>query len=313
MPSGALLCLASAAAFGGMGILGTLAYDDGATVGTLLASRFVIAAALFWGLAALGGGWRALRALRRRDVAAALSLGGVYSVQAGCYFTALGRIDPGLLALLLYTFPSIVAVAAIATGRERAEARTGVALALGTAGLALVVAGAGAGALDPVGTALGLATAVVYSGYVLVTSGLASRVPPLVLSALVCTGAAATLTPAAAAAGDLHPGAVSPAGLVWLAAIAVVSTVAAVSLFFAGMARVGPTSASILSTAEPLTAVVLAGVVLGQALAPVQLAGAALVGGAVVVLARRGARRPSGASVIIRRPRPRPPTPRSAP
>jgi drug/metabolite transporter (DMT)-like permease len=47
MPStGALLCLASAAAFGAMGIFGKLAYDDGATVGTLLATRFVVVAAL---------------------------------------------------------------------------------------------------------------------------------------------------------------------------------------------------------------------------------------------------------------------------
>ena len=46
MPSaGVLLCLASAAAFGAMGIFGKLAYDEGATVGTLLATRFVLAAA----------------------------------------------------------------------------------------------------------------------------------------------------------------------------------------------------------------------------------------------------------------------------
>ena len=41
-------CLASAAAFGAMGIFGKLAYDEGATVGTLLATRFVLAAALLW-------------------------------------------------------------------------------------------------------------------------------------------------------------------------------------------------------------------------------------------------------------------------
>ena len=54
MPSpGALLCLASAAAFGAMGIFGKLAYEEGANVGTLLAARFVLAAALFWLVAAL--------------------------------------------------------------------------------------------------------------------------------------------------------------------------------------------------------------------------------------------------------------------
>ena len=48
------------------------------------------------------------------------------------------------------------------------------------------------------------------------------------------------------------PGAVSAAGFGWLAASRVVSTVAAVGLFFAGLRRVGPTAASILSTLEPV-------------------------------------------------------------
>ena len=103
----------------------------------------------------------------------------------------------------------------------------------------------------------------------------------------MCTGAATTLTLAAAATGDLHLGEVSPAGFGWLAGIAVVSTVGAVGLFFAGLRRVGPTTASILSTAEPLTTVLLAFLVFGESLAPVQLAGGALVLGAVLVLSAR--------------------------
>ena len=48
-----------------------------------------------------------------------------------------------------------------------------IALALASGGLALVVAGAGAGALDPLGVALGLGAAVVYSAYILVSDGVA--------------------------------------------------------------------------------------------------------------------------------------------
>ena len=66
--TGPLLCLASATAFGAMGIFGKLAYDEGASVATLLATRFVLAAALFWGILACTGGLRGLRALSRRDV-----------------------------------------------------------------------------------------------------------------------------------------------------------------------------------------------------------------------------------------------------
>jgi uncharacterized membrane protein len=191
MTPGALICLASAVAFGAMGIFGKLAYGEGATVGTLLAVRFVLAAALFWVLVAATGALREVRRLRRADVGAALALGAVgYSLQAGAYFTALRRLDASLLSLLLYTFPAMVTVAEIALGRERASARTGGALALASAGLALVLAGAGTGALDPLGAVLGLGAALVYTTYILSSARVAERVGPLVLSALVAVVAA---------------------------------------------------------------------------------------------------------------------------
>ena len=285
MRVGALVCLASAVAFGAMGIFGKLAYEHGATVGTLLAVRFVLAAALFWGLVLATGAGRHLRTLPRRDIGLAVGLGAVgYSAQAGAYFVALTRMDASLLSLLLYTFPAMVTVAAIALGRERASRRKTGALVLASGGLVLVLAGAGAGALDPLGVLLGIAAAVVYTTYILTSSGVAARVGPLLLSALVCTGAATTLTIATTVVGDLHPGNLTATGLGWVAAIAVVSTVGAVSLFFAGLNRVGPTTASILSTAEPLTTVLLAFLAFGESLGPVQLAGGGLVLGAVFVL-----------------------------
>ena len=218
MPStGTLLCLASAAAFGAMGIFGKLAYDDGATVSTLLAVRFALAAVLFWLFMAYSGRARALRALPRRDVAIALALGGIgYSAQAGAYFAALDRIDASLLALLVYTYPTIVTVAAIALGRERANRRTAAALVLASTGLVLVLAGAGGAELDPIGTGLGLAAAVVYSVYILTSEGVAARIGTLALSTLVCTGAATTLTLAGLALGDLNLGSVN-ACRAWLA------------------------------------------------------------------------------------------------
>ncbi|HEX5897026.1 MAG TPA: EamA family transporter [Thermoleophilaceae bacterium] len=284
--TGTLLCLASATAFGAMAVLGKLAYDDGATVGTLLAVRFLLAAALFWALVLADGAARELRALGGRDLGTGLALGACgYAIQAGCYFSALERIDASLLSLLLYTFPAMVAVAAFALGRERIDRRRLAALVLASGGLALVVAGAGAGTLDPLGAALGLAAAVVYTTYILVSEGIVARMGPRVLSALVCTGAAVSLTAGAAALGEFRPGEVTAAGWGWLACLAVVSTVAAVSLFFAGLRRVGPTSASILSTAEPVVTVLLAFLVFGELLGAVQLLGGVLVLGAVLMLA----------------------------
>jgi drug/metabolite transporter (DMT)-like permease len=285
MPAtGAILCLASAAAFGAMGIFGKLAYEEGATLGTLLATRFVLAAALFWLVLAFVKGASPLRAFTRRDLAIALALGALgYGAQAGGYFAALERVDASLLALLIYTFPVIVTVAAVALGREQANRRTAAALAVASSGLVLVLAGA-AGAVDPLGAALGLGAALVYSAYILSSEGIAGRVGPLALSTVVCTGAAVTMTLAGLARDDLDPAAVSAEGFLWLSSLAVISTVGAIVLFFAGLRRVGPSAASILSTLEPVVTVGLAFVVFSESLGPAQLAGGALVIAAVPIL-----------------------------
>ena len=60
----------------------------------------------------------------------------------------------------------------------------------------------------------------------------------------------------------------------------------------------GPTTASILATVEPLVTVVLAFLVFGETLGPVQIAGGALVVSAVVVL---NLRFPAGRSAPVRR------------
>ena len=277
-----LLCLASGAAFGAMAIFGKLAYGEGANVATLLAVRFTLAAALFWLLVLAAG---AARGIGRRDVVAGLALGGCgYALQAGCYFAALERIDASLLSLLLYTFPTLVAGAAVALGRERIDGRRLVALAFTSGGLALVVAGAGTGRLDPIGAALGLGAAVVYCAYILVSDGIVGRMRPDVLTALVCTGAAVPLTAGSALLGELRPAELTAAGWGWIACLAVVSTVAAISLFFAGLRRVGPTTASILAAVEPVVTVLLAFLVFGETLEAVQLVGGALVLAAVVTL-----------------------------
>ena len=158
MPARALLCLASAAAFGAMGIFGKLAYDEGATVGTLLATRFVLAAALLW---LLVGDARRCGRVSRRDVGIALALGAVgYGAQAGGYFAALERLDASLLSLLVYIFPVIVT-----RDRRRTRARARRAAAPPSPSRSRRPAScscsrAPRGALDPLGTLLGLGTAV---------------------------------------------------------------------------------------------------------------------------------------------------------
>ncbi|WP_205698466.1 DMT family transporter [Conexibacter sp. SYSU D00693] len=302
---GPVLCLLSAVAFGAMGVFGKLAYDEGATVGTLLSVRFVLAAALFWLLVAATGRMGAVRSAPRRVVLFGIGLGAVgYALQAGGFFAALERLDASLTALVLYTYPTLVTAGAIVLGRERASRRRVGALLLASTGVALVLLGAGSGRLDPLGVAFALGAAAVYATYILVSDGVVDAVDPLVLSAFVATGAAVTLTGASLVGGDFRPGALTGAGWGWIAGIAVVSTVIAINLFFAGLAQVGPSAAAIFSSLEPVTTVVLAALAFGEALTAVQLGGGALVLSAVVLLnlrRRRAAVPAAGAPPVAAR------------
>jgi drug/metabolite transporter (DMT)-like permease len=266
-----------------MAIFGKLAYRADVGVLALLNIRFVLAAALFWALAARQG----LSLPSRRIVLTGLGLGLFgYAAQAGGFFAALTRMDASLTSLLLYAYPALVAIGALALRRERASARRWFALGIASAGVFLVLAGGGIGALDGLGVALAFGAAFAYATYILVADTIAGDVDALVLSALVCTGAAVTFTLANLVSGGPDMG-FEPEGWLWIAGIVLVSTVAAITLFFEGLRRVGPSTASIASTVEPAVTVTLAFLVFGEHLAGLQLVGGALVLGAVVLLQAR--------------------------
>jgi drug/metabolite transporter (DMT)-like permease len=285
---GALFCLVSAAAFGTLGIFGKLASDAGANTATTLLVRFALAGAVFAVVLRVTGRWAALRQQPRRVVLTGLALGAFgYSLQSGLFFAAIERLDVSMVALLLYTYPAFVTVAAIVLGRVAPSLRAGVALTVASAGLVLVLLAGGGGDFEVVGALLALGAALTYTTYILVSDTVIGSIDPLALALLVLTGASASFTVVGVGTGSLELGLSGEAWL-WLVLIALVSTVIAVSCFFAGLRRVGPSEAAILSTFEPPVTVMLAFLVLGERLTVTQLAGGALVLAAVVLLQLRG-------------------------
>jgi len=261
-------------------VFGKLAYDAGVSVDALLLVRFGLAGVLLL-IVALARG--ALRNLPRRAVLTGLGMGVFgYAAQSGLYFSALARIDASLVALLLYLYPVLVMVGAIALRRERASRRRIGALAVALVGIGLVLSGAMTGRFDVLGVLLALGAPIVYTCYILVGDSLTTDVPPLALTALVCTGAFGTFLVLGLFRGtDLT---FAPIGWLWLAAVAMVSTVAAILFFFAGMGRVGPSVASILSIFEPVVTVVAAAIVFGEQLSAVQWFGGVLVLASVAIV-----------------------------
>src|SRR5258706_9205815 len=147
---GVALCLASAVGFGLMAILAKEAYAAGVDVTTALVRRFALAATAFWAIvAARRPAWPS-----RRVVAGGLALGAVgYALQAGLFFGALTHIDASLTSLLLYTYPALVFLAAVALRRERADRRRTGTLALASGGPPLRPPGGRAGRLEAGGSA----------------------------------------------------------------------------------------------------------------------------------------------------------------
>jgi drug/metabolite transporter (DMT)-like permease len=209
-------------------------------------------------------------------------LGGVgYVVESLCYFSALTRISAGLTALLLYLYPALVVLLSAVLLRHRPARLSIGCVVLATVGTALTIGPVAGG--QTVGVLLGLSAAASYALYIVLSATATAGVGPLSTSAVVMAACGVVYDALAVATGAALP---SSAGA-WaaLAGVTLLGTVVAVAAFFGALALLGPSDTAVLSTVEPVVSVAVAAVALGETLSPVQLAGGALVIGAVVVLA----------------------------
>jgi drug/metabolite transporter (DMT)-like permease len=274
----------SAAGYGFIGIFGKRAFAAGLAPGEFLTLRFAIASAALWAFMLVAR--RRDLAVTRRQLAACAALGVFgYALFTTLYFHALRGLSASLTSLILYTFPVIVTVAAWALFKEPIGWRR--ALALPVVGVGLVLLLSGDIAVTSWGAVgLALASALFYSAYILASSRLLRGLDSLVAGLYIMTAAAVALavvgcpTPAEVAALDASA---------WgsVLGIATISTLGPLVLFLRGLSKLSNAEASILSLVEPLTAVAAATVLLGERLSPLQLAGGALVLGALVLSSLR--------------------------
>jgi drug/metabolite transporter (DMT)-like permease len=277
---GFLCCIMAATAYSVTATFAKLAYAAGINVVTLLTTRYLIAALCFWVLIPRFGGGMPPRATIMRG----LLLGAVFQAgQTWLFGTALTRIDAALGILLLYAYPAMVTIGAVLIGRERLNGRRIVALIVATTGVVLVVSGSQHGAHDHVGILLALGAALVYTCTLLTGHAILRATPPLTLAGLVATGAAITFTATGLASGGLRFD-FAPWGWLPMIGLALCASVLATVANYSGITRVGPTVASILGTLEIPLGVILATVILGERLGPVQIVGGLLVLSAIVLL-----------------------------
>jgi drug/metabolite transporter (DMT)-like permease len=269
----------SALGFASMAVFARHAYASGVDTPTLLLLRFTIAGAILWVVFAA----RRARLPRGRSLAVLAGMGGIgYAGQSFSFFTALTLASAGLVTLLLYLYPALVAILSrLVLGHLLSRVQLG-AIAMALAGSALTIGWAVDG--SALGVFFALLAPAIYACYILTGSRLGADVTPTASAAVVVTAAAAVYGVAAAFRGARWPG--TAAGWLAVVAIAVLGTAMAIAFFLEGLARLGPVRASVYSTLEPVFTLVLAAAFLGERATPLGLAGGALILGAVLILAR---------------------------
>jgi drug/metabolite transporter (DMT)-like permease len=289
---GIALTIVSAFSFGSGPLFAKPVYAEGVGWHVLMAWRFLVGAGLAWGWVLFQPHLRAaVRRLRRRDIAVSIALGVLYTGNSATYFAGLETVSASLAALIVYVYPALVAVITLQVGRPLQGRRAWGALALALAGVALAVGNIDAATAPPlIGLVLIAASPVIYSVWIVLSARLSgegrtgvgadagARVDPLAAGAVMLSATAATYWISALALNQPVLPAQIPAGA-WfgLIGVGIVSTFIAVLAFYGGAHRIGAARASIVSTVEPIWTIVLASLLFGEALGPLQLVGGALI------------------------------------
>lgn len=275
------MCCVSALCFGLIGPIGLRAFEV-ASLPTVIGWRFFLAALVLW----------AVVAVQRRPVGHGRALwqpllmgAALYAPQSALNLVAVQLLPVGLTSLLLYTMPVMVVVVAMLSGREKPRPRIFLALVLAVGGVAVAVLGPSEKAISVLGVVLDLGSAVVYTVYYFAMASLPDRVDRLAATAWVCSGAALSYGLFGLPSGRLDLGP-SAEAFGWIVAMAVICTIAPITLLMVGIKSAGASNASVVSCLEPVTAVILGAAFFADPFGPPQWLGTAGVIAAVVILAR---------------------------
>ncbi len=281
---GYLYAAAAAVLWASSGVAAKVLFRSGITPLQLVQVRVTLSLAIL--AVAFGLFARRFLQVRVRDLPYFLVLGGiVLALVQFTYFLAISRIHVAAAILLQYMAPVLVAFFAVCFWRERPTWIKAVALVLALGGCYLVVEGYNLQLLqmNRVGVTAGLISAVSFASYTLLGERGMHRYPPWTV--LFYSLLFATLTWHVAS----QPFHYLVAGFTltqwgWIAYIAIVGTVAAFGLYFAGINQIRSTRASITAILEPISAGVLAFLFLGEVLRFPQIVGGALVIAAIALL-----------------------------
>ena len=230
-------------------------------------------------------GWKNLQ-VPARDFGR-IALLGVLGVAASnyLYYFAIQRTNVATAIILQYTAPVLVLLYMVARGLQRASWQRVAAVGLAVIGSALAIGMVGPGGfrLDPAGVAAAMAAAVSFSFYNIAGHQILARYDRF-LVLLYTTFSASMFWIVVNPPWKLV--AAHYSGMQWsfLLVFAVLSVLAPFSFYFAGLQHLEPTRAIVASCLEPVFSIVLAAVLLGEEVKPVQSLGIVIVLAAIVIV-----------------------------
>lgn len=277
---GVLFILVSGAAFGLLPWFARIAYDSGANPMGMLAARFTLAAI----------GMVIIRLIRHRGepwpkgiLAIQLILLGAlgYATQSSFYFFGIARIDVSLATVIFYTYPVLVVLASWMFLKHRPNTVMVLCLTIAVIGAALTAGQIKAGSMT--GVLFMLGAAGWYTGFIIISSSVVAKAGSLTSLTYCMIGAACTHIVILFATDARLPTGIGG----WGAAVAAayLCTIVAMGFFFAGVQRIGPGKAAVLSTVEPVVSIIVGVVALNESLTPIRTVGAVLVLAGVAALA----------------------------
>ena len=222
------------------------------------------------------------RAWLRPPRAGVFAAGVALAVHWSLYFAAIQRTSVASAVLITYAAPIFMALLARVVLDERVPRRSVMALAVSVAGVLLIsLSGGSAGAeVRPVGVVLALGAAVSYAVLIILVKRVAADVEPVTIVLYQSLTAAVVLLPAALIADYT----LTAAQFGYLALLGVGLTGISGVIYISALRWVPATTAGILSYMEPVSAAVLAAVVLGERLTwGIAVGGAMIVGAGVSV------------------------------
>ena len=269
---------AAASIWGSLGFFAKILYTEGVSFEVLVAVRASVGWAAMLLFVLLTWGVRSRR-VTGRDFLFLVPLGlvGIGAFYL-LYFFTVRESTVGTAAILLYSSPAFVALLAWIFLKETLGPLRLLALALTFGGIFLVVGAYEPGALEvslPV-LATGLLSGLTYGLYSIFGKPLAGHLEPAIILSYALGFGSVLLVLAALPTFHTLVG-LSSSSYALLVMLAVVHTALAFGLYTVGLKRLDAGQAAIVATVEPVVAVAIGVVLLGEELTALKVIGALLV------------------------------------